>query len=134
MTMTLQKSNLKAAILLPLALVLIILLAVFIYSYSDAEKEFTDEYVSSTFQSTTRAFDSYLQADTETLSASLYLLMQDDALRRALAAQDRDALLQRAEPCSGSCAIDTRSRISISPDRTASICCACISPTAMAIR
>lgn len=98
MTMTLQKSNLKAAILLPLALVLIILLAVFIYSYSDAEKEFTDEYVSSTFQSTTRAFDSYLQADTETLSASLYLLMQDDALRRALAAQDRDALLQRAEP------------------------------------
>jgi len=36
--MPIQKSNLKTAILLPMALVLIILLAVFIYSYSDAEK------------------------------------------------------------------------------------------------
>lgn len=96
--MTIQKSNLKAAILSPMALVLIILLAVFIYSYSDAEKEFTEEYVSSTFQSATRVFDAHVKTDTATLSAALFLLMQDDVLRRALAAQDRHALLQRAAP------------------------------------
>lgn len=96
--MPLQKSNLKTAILLPMALVLTILLAVFIYSYSDAEKEFTEEYVNDTFLSATRVFDSHLEADRDTLSASLFLLMQDDVLRRAMAAQDRNALLQRAEP------------------------------------
>src|SRR4030066_27740 len=81
-----------------MALVLIILLAIFIYSYSDAEKEFTEEYVNDTFLSAMRVLDSDIKSDTDTLSAALYLLMQDDVLRRGLAAHDRDALLQRAAP------------------------------------
>jgi|GEM_PF-453299 len=92
------RNSLKAAILAPLALVLLVLIAGFFNAYTAQEKADIEESIGTTFSSVKRIFDSTVRSDAATLSAALEFITRDDALRHALKANDRDALLRRADP------------------------------------
>ncbi len=90
--------GLRLAILLPLALSLALLIAAFTYRFSSQEMRYTDEYASKAFSSAQRIYTAAIEADTGKLSAALELLARDPALRDAMRAQDRDALLRLSGP------------------------------------
>lgn len=90
--------NLKSALLLPLAAALALLATIHLYTYVDLEADFTEDFVDGTFLSAQRVFDSVIRGNTDKLSATLTVIARDEALRRAMIAGDRQALLQRATP------------------------------------
>ncbi|MGB5965809.1 MAG: EAL domain-containing protein [Sulfurimonadaceae bacterium] len=111
--------SLKRAVLLPLVLVLIILFSGFISSFINQEKGHTKKAVGEQFLSAKRALDTAVKIDTEKLSAALEIIDGNPELKRAMMADDRDALLKQ----SGSLFTTLREKYSIThfyfhrPDR-----------------
>ncbi len=93
-----KNASLKAHILLPLALVLAILLGAFHYSLYQNEKKDSERDFTQTIQAAETFYHRSLLRRTEKLGATLEVLLQDEKLRAALRAKDRDALLKRTAP------------------------------------
>lgn len=98
MNMHHPKISLKLSILAPLMLSLTALIAAFAYSFSRLEEAFTKDFVDGAFTSAQKAYAASIATDTEKISVALGLILQDEPLRRAMLANDRAALLQRAGP------------------------------------
>ncbi|MBI5751818.1 MAG: EAL domain-containing protein [Hydrogenophilales bacterium] len=93
-----QGRSIKAVLLLPLAAALALFAAVHLYTYTHLDAEYTEEYVDNALLSAQRVFNSAVRTNTDKLSAALTVIARDEALKRAMAAGDRQALLQRANP------------------------------------
>ncbi|MBI5450969.1 MAG: EAL domain-containing protein [Gammaproteobacteria bacterium] len=98
MSVHIQRLSLKAILLLPLAASLAVFAAVHLYTFTHLEAEYSAEYVDNAFLSAQRVFRSAVRANTDKLSATLTVISQDEALKRAMLAGDRQALLRRAKP------------------------------------
>lgn len=93
-----QGRSLKAVLLLPLVAALVVFAVVHLYIYANQEAEYMEEYVDGAFLSAQRVFNSAVRTNTDKLSATLTVISRDEALKRAMTAGDRQALLHRAAP------------------------------------
>lgn len=93
-----QGRSIKAVLLLPLAAALAVFAAVHLYTYAHMEADYTEEFVDDAFLSAQRVFNSAVHTNTDKLSATLTVISRDEALKRAMIAGDRQALLNRAKP------------------------------------
>ena len=93
-----HKYRFRALILWPLALLLSILIAAFIFASAEEEEEHIEGDAQLTFQAMAQSYDSAVAQETEKLKAAAEIILQDDVLRAALAANNRTALLHHALP------------------------------------
>jgi len=88
--------TLKISILIPLVVTLTTLISLFIYGYFYQEKSYTKKYIGEQFLVAENAFQLGLDTEKEKLSAVLTVIVADNALKHAMMAGDRNALLQKS--------------------------------------